>query len=671
MPPNRSAQTSTEVKKAYKKNGPVISERTHKQLERGYELEQRAAREREFENRRKAAKVKREERERKERAVRQQLGVGLATQMIGYSHTQANLKKGMETFLGVNKKRQDDERRKMGEAKKIEDELAKKLEVVAQETEKDPFDDFEDMDDVTLDLPTPSGGNWLDDELDDDTLLEIHDLMMSDPVEEPRKETISILHRPATAPPTPQAAVKGSHLSSVSPLGTAASIPKAQSLAIENSADFKQSKPDTTSMELEYTRTHGPINKVVETALNKMPGEIIELLSRDATTPASGWTPVQALLHKLNPIGLPPHRLRIKVGCVVMCLRDLNTSSQLSKSQHVQVLRIENDRLDCLTLDGQLAGTKTVITRVPFSARYRNEDNYPFTRIQYPVRVASDYAMPNMAQESVLSGFKLPSVIGKKRPPALVNLPTPPTSKGKLQVSPNPSFKLPGRPTSKAQSASLPKVSRPTATATPTVLVFDGWDDFLESGTQIAREITAAPAPKFQTSKITPKPFPVVESIPPLSTQDLDFSLEDLDDEPKLPLVPAQAEITTEALKPVAATKVIKSPPSVRPGPLSRTANIRRIDPESDRVPPPLNRPQKIVLLKSKRQMGPPPKPTIASKKPCLSLLRLAPPRTSTSPTTTTTTSTTFHDFGMSTQDATSFFDDDDEFTFGSPPIAA
>lgn len=669
MPPNRIAQTSTEVKKAYKKNGPAISERTHKQLERGYELEQRAAREREAEKRRKAAREKREEKERKEKTARQQLGVGLATQLIGYSHTQANLKKGMEAFLGVGKQKQDDAKRRKDEEKRREEELARKLEVIAQDIEKEPFDDDEDMDDVMLDLPVlneQSGERW-DEDLDDDTLLEVHDLVMTDPVEEPANESISVPARLVTAPPTPQAAAKSPRPSKHPLPDTNITESGIQSSLLAEASRSRLPKP-AVSEDLEFTRTHGPMNKAVEAALGNLPGEIIELLSQDTVTLSSDWNPAQGLLYKLNPIGLPPHRLRIKVGCVVVCLRDLNTSSQLSKSQHVRVLRVENERLECLTLDGQLAGTKTVITRVPFAAKYRNDSRFPFTRTQYPVRVATDYVLPDIPREPAHPGFKLPSINGRTRPSAPVKRATPPLLKPRNQASLNPSFKLPALPASKAQSARIPKPSASVNVIATAFSGLDGWDNFLESGTQIARELSAEIVPQESTSK-TSKPLPAVESVPPLSTQDFDFSLNDLDDEPEVPPVPVQATIVTGTTKTAVPARIFKPPPSVRPGPLSRTANIRRIDPDSDRMPSPA-RPLKSVQLNHKRQMAPPPQPTVPAKRTCIPLPTLASSRMSTVATKKSDSFDSFDDFGMSTQDATFFFDDDDDLGLGSPPIA-
>jgi hypothetical protein len=173
---------------------------------------------------------------------------------------------------------------------------------------------------------------------------------------------------------------------------------------------------------------------------------------------------------------------------VVVCLRDLNISSQLSKSQYVRILRVENERLECLTLDGQLAGTKTVITRVSFPAKYRNDAKYSFTRTQYPIRVATDYVSTDIPRDTTQSRFKLPAINRQMRPPTLVKRPTPLSSRTKPHISSNPSFKLPGLPVFKAQAANPPPRCQPIASP---AFALDRWDDFLESGTQIARELSA------------------------------------------------------------------------------------------------------------------------------------------------------------------------------------
>jgi hypothetical protein len=75
-------------------------------MERGAELERRAEELRERDKRRRQAQKRREQQEEREREVRRKMGVGLATQLAGFSHTQKRMKGAMESFLGVRKREQ-------------------------------------------------------------------------------------------------------------------------------------------------------------------------------------------------------------------------------------------------------------------------------------------------------------------------------------------------------------------------------------------------------------------------------------------------------------------------------------------------------------------------------------------------------------------------------------
>jgi hypothetical protein len=724
--PQRIAQTTTELKKQFKQSGPRLDERQQKQLERDLELDQRAARARNAEERRKGAKKKREEREAKEARARKQIGVGLATQLIGYSHTQAQLKNGMEAFLGVKKRKEEDKRRK-------EMELTKKLKAIAETIEKEPWDD--DDDDMVVDLPETNasfGEQWADDGLDDDSLLEAHDLLMSDPFEESQAAA------PAPAPPVVRSPLVAPTLS----------------------------KPPIQKDAPDFIRLHGPINKAIEAVLDKLPEPLIELLSQDMSMKAPHWDPPHGLLHKLNPIGVPPHRLRVKVGCAVLLLRDLNTSSQLSKSQHLRILRCENDRLECSVLDGQLEGTKTFLTRVPFLAKYRNLDEHTFQRTQFPIRVATDYTPSNLPRDTSQTGFKLPSVPGRVPPAGLPRKSTPSVAKAKPQVNQNPGFKLPGLPASRS-SSSLPTKPIPSNTRTPPITqsAIDRWDDFLDSGTQIARELDIEPTSEFADRSNTrdSKSLSIPESLPPMSTQDFDFSIDDLDDEPALKLepkttkrsaprslhkpvsaMPAPSLAKPVALHPVSTTaKPVPVSLAASPAPTRAAQKLAKTEPAkpvnsrpasvAKNVPVPL--PAKPVIPPGRQAsvVTPAraplrPNTTANSSRPLKSAKRIAGkclnpgpfstglaeelaklrasqlPKSMTGPYATKRKSIaspsvgpptpkrqcglssrpvlpvksaavsrpteSFEDFGLSTQDAASFFEDDDSLSFGSPPIS-
>ncbi|KAF5846527.1 hypothetical protein GGP41_004578 [Bipolaris sorokiniana] len=695
--PHRIAQTSTEVKRQHRKNGPLLNERQRKQLERELELNKRVTYAREAEERRKAAKKKRTEKEAKEAAARKQLGVGLATQLIGYSHTQAQLKNGMEAFLGLNKKRNDDEKRKK------ELEITRKLEEAVSNLEKEPWDDDEEDEDKDLGLPQSNaslGEQWADDDLDDDdldddSLLEAHNLFMSDSAEETT----------TNVPPPPPL-----HATQVTPGPPLASITP---------------KPGPVKEDLDFTRTHGPINKTVEATLDRLAGSLIEFLSQDVSLKTPEWDPALGLLHKLNPVGLPPHRLRIKVGCVVTLLRDLHTSSQLSKSQHLRILRSENDRVECLVLDGRLKGTKTFLTRVPFCAKYRNLDQYPFQRTQFPICVAINYTSSQPPRDTPQAVFKLSSIPDRILPPISYRKTTLPELRAKPQVNLNPDFKLPGLPASKSTLSNISNTTAAdTSSKTPALPApTDCWDDFFESSTQISREIASEAKPKVIGTNTTSIATSLsnVDDLPPMSTQDLNFSLDDLDDEP-IHSVPNQPKLETTPM----ASKIIPTALPER-SPCPQTHKTTQVAPVSPRVEPlavslkcdpimtsthtptrasavtnsirPLMSNKKIAgkcwnpgpfvtgldaelaklrasqlpksmsVANAKRRATAAPSKTHAppSKK---QYAVESHPTLASKPAATTATNTSFDDFIMSTQDAASFFDDDDNLSFGSPPIA-
>ena len=607
--PGRMVQTSTEAKKKYKNGVVALPARQLKQLERGLELDERAARYRELEEKRKAAKKRREEREAKEAHARQEIGIGLATQMIGYSHTQAQLKNGMEAFLGL-KKRRDQEKRKK------DMELNKKLEKIALALEEEPRDDDDDhkADNIAFDVAKAPDSfekhfhdEDIDDDIDDDSLLQAHDLVMSDPIEE-----TPIAAQPPPEPVPPIAPILPPH--------------------------------STTKNASNCTQFHGPINKVVENILNKLPGELVELLSQDISMKYPEWDPPPGLLHKLNPIGLPPHRLRIKIGCIVTVLQDLNNSSQLSKSQHLQVLRAENERLECLVLDGQLEGTRTILTRIPFLAKYRNQDQYPFRRTQFPVRVSIDYTCATLPQDTAQSGFKIPAILSRTRVSSVPGMLSRDTEEIR-QVDRNPGFKVPGIPASKLSSSTL-EAHRPIPRSVASLPehFLDGWDDFLDSGSQIARELSEEPLQPVTRSFSAPMVDPLVKAdlIPPISTQDLSFCMDDLDNDRASLGPPAQPKSTATD-----TTKKTSKPKAQKPG-------ISAIDLSNLR---PSQKPRSVSDRPGlKRKVFPRPAP---------------PPKRRSAPTSrpvlptkseeSTKSCMIDKEFLMSTQDVASFFDDEDD----------
>ncbi|KAF2095381.1 hypothetical protein NA57DRAFT_59398 [Rhizodiscina lignyota] len=103
------AQTLKQAKKAYKRapTTPTISGAERKRLEREIILDQRAERIKEAEERKRQTLKRKAKKEEQDREARKRAGVGLATQLAGYSHTQKRMKRGMENFLKAGKLEKD------------------------------------------------------------------------------------------------------------------------------------------------------------------------------------------------------------------------------------------------------------------------------------------------------------------------------------------------------------------------------------------------------------------------------------------------------------------------------------------------------------------------------------------------------------------------------------
>jgi hypothetical protein len=131
--------------------------------------------------------------------------------------------------------------------------------------------------------------------------------------------------------------------------------------------------------------------------LDKLPGNIGECVSVDSAEFLGGDdtdnenTRLQyqnEYLSTLTPSGFPPATLQLKVGCIVMLLRNLCISNGLCNGIRLVVRRIQRYVLHCEILTGDRKGDIVHIPRIITSSK--NDPNMPFVlkRLQFPVRLA-------------------------------------------------------------------------------------------------------------------------------------------------------------------------------------------------------------------------------------------------------------------------------------------
>ena len=137
------------------------------------------------------------------------------------------------------------------------------------------------------------------------------------------------------------------------------------------------------------------VDKLNEEMLKTLPGEGEVYLSADAVNIGDvnsdeGLYVTTEFLNGINLSGLPPHQLTVKVGCIMMLLRNLNPKKGLCNGTRLLITSMSRRMIRGIVLTGSHQKKKCIIPRVtliPSNCPYP----FKFGRRQFPVRHA--YAM--------------------------------------------------------------------------------------------------------------------------------------------------------------------------------------------------------------------------------------------------------------------------------------
>ena len=90
-------------------------------------------------------------------------------------------------------------------------------------------------------------------------------------------------------------------------------------------------------------------------------------------------------LNSLTPSGLPPHRLRLKIGCIVILMQNIDPLIGLSNSTRLMVESFHDRSIVCTLLNNP--AKRIILPRIELSP---TEGSSPFTLIrqQFPIRLA-------------------------------------------------------------------------------------------------------------------------------------------------------------------------------------------------------------------------------------------------------------------------------------------
>lgn len=102
-------------------------------------------------------------------------------------------------------------------------------------------------------------------------------------------------------------------------------------------------------------------------------------------------------LNSIELPGLPPHRLTLKKGVVVMLLRNLQ-APKLCNGTRLRIIESSRHILKCKVLTGPAKGETTLIPRIPMIP---SNIPIPFKRIQFPVKVAFSMTINKSQGQSI------------------------------------------------------------------------------------------------------------------------------------------------------------------------------------------------------------------------------------------------------------------------------
>ena len=135
------------------------------------------------------------------------------------------------------------------------------------------------------------------------------------------------------------------------------------------------------------------VNTVNNAALNIFPGKACTYLAADKMSDDDGGDRAitnrypNEYLNSLDPVGLPPFNLQLKVGCPIMLLRNLAPADGLCNGTRLMVVRTASRVIEAQILTGDKAGNLAFIPRISL-APSTSELPFSMTRRQFPIRLA-------------------------------------------------------------------------------------------------------------------------------------------------------------------------------------------------------------------------------------------------------------------------------------------
>lgn len=127
------------------------------------------------------------------------------------------------------------------------------------------------------------------------------------------------------------------------------------------------------------------VNEINNLIIQKVPGQIKKYKSIDTVTNIEDAVHYpQEFLNSLNPSGLPPHELTLKIGIPIMLLRNLSPPSMCNGTR-LLIKELKDNLIVATIMTGPAAGQLAHIPRIPMIP---TDLPIPFKRLQFPVKTS-------------------------------------------------------------------------------------------------------------------------------------------------------------------------------------------------------------------------------------------------------------------------------------------
>ena len=138
--------------------------------------------------------------------------------------------------------------------------------------------------------------------------------------------------------------------------------------------------------------TNEEVFRVNEQVLIKLEGEEATYISQDsAPEPENNDDLEHVMVETLNaqqPNGAPPHRLNLKVGAIVMLIKNLNVSEGLCNGTRLRVTHCGRLVIRARVLFGPRHNEEFLFSRIAFQIQNQLDPRHNMRRVQFPFRLA-------------------------------------------------------------------------------------------------------------------------------------------------------------------------------------------------------------------------------------------------------------------------------------------